>query len=146
MYNAPSVSYPVGRCAFQRAVYVALATAASVVLLVWALMQPLSVIWFWGALASGLAIAAGGRAYLFDRGVLTWDGQDWYLHDQAGDLKNALGAVTVTLDVQHTLVLHWQPLSEERVLSKRWLWVGAENSPSFWQDLRCAVFARSNTL
>jgi toxin CptA len=146
MHNAPSVSYPVGRCAFQRTLYVFFTSVSSALLLVWAMMQPISVAWLVAAFASGLAIVLGGRAYLCDRGMLTWDGQAWCLHDQAGCLTDALGTLTVALDVQHALVLRWQPLSDERERSKRWLWVGAENSPVFWQDLRCAVFGRSNTL
>ena len=146
MYNAPSVSYPVGRCAFQRMVYLFLTFATLTLLLIWVLLQPLSVAWIFAALASGLAIIVGARACLHDVGKLTWDGQYWCLHDPTGHFEDALGTLSVSLDVQHALVLQWMPLSDGRERSKRWLWLGAEKAPIFWQDLRCAVFARSSTL
>jgi hypothetical protein len=146
MYNAPSVSYPVGRCAFQRKVYVLLTCVTSALLIVWAFLQPIGLVWLLAALSACMAIVLGGRSCFRDEGVLTWDGQVWCLHHQPAYLSDALGHVNVSLDVQHALVLQWQPLSNATQLSTRWLWLGAENAPNFWQDLRCAVFARSNAL
>ena len=81
MHNAPSVSYPVGRCAFQRWLYVFFTVLTSTVLLAWALNQ--GVTWIWGVAVgfATLAIFSGGRA-LHQAGMLTWDGQVWCLHDQ----------------------------------------------------------------
>ena len=146
MHNAPSVSYPVGRCAFQRRLYLFLTCVTSSVLWAWALLQPMGPVWWFAVWVACLGMVWGGHACLRDQGVLTWDGDVWCLHQQPGRLTDALGRVTVSLDVQLALVLQWQPLSDGPESCKRWLWVGAENAPIFWQDLRCAVFARSNTL
>jgi len=146
MYNAPSVSYPVGRCAFQRKLLIFLTCVTLAMLLTWALLQPMSSVLWFAAFVTCLAIVLGGHSCLRDEGVLTWDGQVWCLHHQSGRLKDALGTVAVSLDVQQALVLQWQPISDGPESSKRWLWMGAENAPIFWQDLRCAVFSRPNTL
>ena len=47
MHNAPSVSYPVGRCAFQRQLYLFLLLATLAVLGAWALNQGITSVW-WG--------------------------------------------------------------------------------------------------
>ena len=46
MHNAPSVSYPVGRCAFQGLVFVVLCMASGAFLVAWAWVQPMG--WIWG--------------------------------------------------------------------------------------------------
>ena len=141
MHNAPSVTYPVGRCAFQRRVYAVLCVCSGAVLIAWAAMQPMG--WMWGlAIACWLvACVLGGRACWCDLGQLTWTGQVWCLHGQTEATQDALGDVRVTIDVQGALLLQWVPLSNVEPRTTRWLWLGAENSPQLWQDVRRAVFA-----
>ncbi len=144
MHNAPSVSYPVGRCAFQRWLYLVFTLMSSTVVIAWALEQ--NVGWVWCVALSAVVLGAffGWRS-LQQQAILTWDGQVWCLHDQSTDSEDALGHVQVTLDVQKALLLRWQPTSDrlgERKLAPVWLWLGAEQSTSHWQDLRRAVYQR----
>ena len=143
MHNAPSVSYPVGRCAFQRWLYVFFTLLTSTVLLAWALNQDMT--WILGAAAgfAALAIFSGWRA-LQQAGMLTWDGQVWCLHDQGAGHEDALGEVHVMLDVQKALLLRWQPASDTLNGKSRWLWLGPQASDNRWQDLRRAVYQRTD--
>ena len=143
MHNAPSVSYPVGRCAFQRWLLAGFAALTSVVLVAWALNQGLSWVWFVGASASAAGMWQGWRA-LRSLAMLTWDGQVWCLHDQSAGQEDALGEVHVMLDVQKALLLHWQPASDTLHVKPQWLWLGAQGSDNRWQDLRRAVHQRSD--
>jgi hypothetical protein len=148
MYNAPSVSYPVGRCAFQRWVLFGLTVLSCVVLVAWASQQPMGWAWWMAAACWLVAVGVGGYAYAFDysqvMGTLTWSGQVWCLHGLPDSADDMLGEVSVCMDVQGALLLKWKPLSDVKPAATRWLWLGAENSPKVWQDLRCAVFASSH--
>jgi hypothetical protein len=143
MHNAPSVSYPVGRCAFQRWLFVGFAVLTSAVLLAWALNQGLTATWCAAAAAAALGLLLGWRA-LDQAGTLTWDGQVWCLHDQGLGLEDALGDVHVALDVQKALLLRWQPTSDTLKPKPQWLWLGSQASDNRWQDLRRAVYQRTN--
>ena len=141
MHNAPSVSYPVGRCVFQRWLYVGFTVSTSAVLWTWALHQGLTPAWY----ASTAFAAAGGFLgweTLRMRAMLTWDGQVWCLHDQNSGGEDVLGVVHVTLDVQTALLLRWQPASDTLNAKPQWLWLGARTAGNDWQNLRCAVYQR----
>ena len=138
MHNAPSVSYPVGRCAFHRWLYLSTIALTSAVLFTWALSQGLS--WSWGVAAGAAAVGTYlGRQAQQQIGVLTWDGQVWCLHDQGLGLEDALGEVRVMLDVQKALLLRWQPASDTLHAQPIWLWLDAEQSPACWQEDRKSV-------
>ena len=141
MHNAPSVSYPVGRCAFQRQLYLLLLLATLAVLGAWALNQGFTRVWCAAAL---LAMVGGVLGALSLRFVATlcWSGERWCLHDQSGKKSDVFGEVEVILDTQKTLLLRWQPTSDKLPTSFVWLWLGAELSSSRWQELRCAVYQR----
>ena len=143
MHNAPSVSYPVGRCAFQRWLYTFFTVATSSVLLTWSLSQGFSWPWCVAALASALGVCMGWRASQH-AGTLTWDGQVWCLHGQSRASEDALGQVQVSLDMQRALLLRFQPVSETLHAKSVWLWLGAEVAGTHWQDLRRAVYQRAN--
>jgi toxin CptA len=145
MHNAPSVSYPVGRCAFQRRLFVWFAVLTSAVLLAWALNQGLTATWYAAVAAAALGLLLGWRA-LGQAGTLTWDGQVWCLHDlnQGQGHEDALGDVHVALDVQKALLLRWQPASDTLNAKPQWLWLGSQASDNRWQDLRRAVYQRMN--
>ena len=143
MHNAPSVSYPVGRCAFQRWLFVGFAVLTLAVLLAWAFNQGLTSIWYVAVAAAALGLLLGWRV-LGQAGTLTWDGQVWCLHDQGLGLEDALGDVHVALDVQKALLLRWQPTSDTLHAKPLWLWLGLQASDKRWQDLRRAVYQRTN--
>lgn len=141
MHNAPSVSYPVGRCAFQRQLYLFFLLATLAVLGAWALNQGFTSVWCAAAL---LAMVGGVLGALSLRFVATlcWSGERWCLHDQSGKKSDVFGEVEVILDTQKTLLLRWRPTSDKLPTSFVWLWLGAELSSSRWQELRCAVYQR----
>ncbi len=144
MHNAPSVSYPLGRCAFQRWVYAFFVALTSVVLFTWAFSQGLNVAWGVAASAALLGACLGWRA-LGQAGTLTWDGQVWCLQTHGSGHEDALGEVSVALDVQKALLLRWQPTSDKLLSQKQWLWLGSQTSDNSWQDLRRAVYQHSNS-
>jgi len=143
MHNAPSVSYPVGRCAFQRWLYVGFTVLTSAVLWAWALDQGLTLAWYAATTSAVLAECLGWQA-LRMRAMLTWDGQVWCLHDQNTGDEDALGVVDVALDVQMALLLRWQPASDTLNAKPQWLWLGAQAAGDAWQNLRRAVYQRAD--
>jgi hypothetical protein len=143
MHNAPSVSYPVGRCAFQRWLFAAFIAFTSTVLLTWAFNQGLTLVWCCAVVAAVLGMFLGWRA-LGQAGTLTWDGQVWCLNDQGLGHEDALGEVHVALDVQKALLLRWQPTSDKLHAKPQWLWLGSQASGNHWQDLRRAVYQRTS--
>jgi hypothetical protein len=143
MHNAPSVSYPVGRCAFQRGLFVGFTLLTSAVLLAWAFNQDLTLTWYVAVAAAALGLVLGWCA-LSQAGTLSWDGQVWCLHDQRLGHADALGDVHVALDVQKALLLRWQPTSDTLKPKPQWLWLGSQASDNCWQDLRRAVYQRTN--
>ncbi len=143
MHNAPSVSYPVGRCAFQRWVLATLVALTSVVLLAWRVDQGESWAWFVAVSATAAGLWQGWQA-LEDQCSLTWDGQAWCLHDQGEGFEDALGEVQVILDVQIALLLRWAPASDTLRAKPQWLWLEAQNANARWQDIRRAVYQRSD--
>jgi len=141
MHNAPSVSYPVGRCAFQRQLYLFFVLFTCSVLGLWALDQGFT--WVWGV-AALLALFGGifGALALRFVATLTWDGERWCLHHQSGNRPDMFGDVEVILDTQKTLLLRWQPISDTLPPIFMGLWLGEEQVNSLWHALRCAVYQR----
>ena len=144
MHNAPSVSYPVGRCAFQRWLYVLFTVLTSAVLLAWALNQGVTLILCVATTAAVLGLYLGWYS-LKQVSMLTWDGQIWCLHDQGTGHEDDLGEVRVMLDMQGALLLRWQPTSDTLRAKPHWLWLGWQASDNSWQDLRRAVYQRTDT-
>jgi len=142
MHNAPSVSYPVGRCAFQAWLFVGLSLLTSAVLVALALHQGFGFVWWAAAVANAIAANLGWQALRY-AAMLTWDGQVWCLHDQSSGEVDTLGEVHIALDVQKALLLRWLPASDTLQAKPQWLWLGLQTSDSRWQDLRCAVYQRS---
>ena len=106
MHNAPSVSYPVGRCALQRQIYVGLTLVTSAVLLVWTLNQGFTSMsgMAWVCAAFG---AWGGWRSLRQVGMLTWDGQVW-CWTETHTAVETWGTLSVHLDLQKVLLLVWR--------------------------------------
>jgi hypothetical protein len=113
------------------------------VLLAWAFNQGLTATWYVAVVAAALGLLLGWRA-LGQAGTLTWNGQVWCLHDQGAGYEDTLGGVHVALDVQKALLLRWQPTSDTLDAKPQWLWLGSQASDNRWQDLRRAVYQRTN--
>ena len=156
MRNAPSVVYPVGRCAFYAALLGMLAVLSLLVLLMWW--------WPWlgnSAEAPQPVRVAGGLGLLF---WLAWVGFAWrsWVHAPVGHLQwDALG--TPVNGWAHAGLWRWHrdthgdgaPLQKvERVLdlqsrlllrvrnpdgAHRWLWMERSSDPARWNDLRRAL-------
>ncbi len=150
MRNAPSVTYPVGRCAVHGAVLACLSALGLLALallkvfwmtvslerlgiggLVWLLWVALALrTWWrtpegqlqWDARAADVATALVGRA-----GGWRWLGSDVSATD--------LDRVEWVLDAQATLLLRVYPRTE----SARWVWLEARRDPGRWDDLRRAL-------
>ncbi|WP_333841593.1 hypothetical protein [Limnohabitans sp.] len=141
MHNAPSVSYPLGRCAFQRWLYACFVVLTSAVLFAWAIHQEVTWVWGMAALAAAMGGLLGWRA-LGQVGMLTWNGQVWCLQIPGDGCREVWGEVSVALDVQKALLLRWQPASDTLKAKPLWLWLGSEGARHHWQDLRRAVYQR----
>jgi hypothetical protein len=66
------------------------------------------------------------------------------LYDQGFGMEDALGDVSVVLDVQKALLLRWQPASDTLHTKPQWLWLDSQIADNRWQDLRRAVHQRTN--
>jgi hypothetical protein len=135
MYNAPAVTYPVGRSHFQIGLTLAVGLAGGAALAAWwqmsaehGLVHGLGwVLWL------AFCCWAVWRSLHTPAVQLTWDGQDWRL--QAGALS-VLVTPQVILDVQHSLLLYLRPETGFAV----WLWPAQQSQPERWLALRRALF------
>ena len=151
MRNAPSVSYPVGRSAFQSGVIVVLGLLGALALLLPLRWYPAVPGWVWvaGALLwlfwSGWAGLNWSRA---PRGRLQWDARAlpatgtragvWrWLPDGAPAVE--LQALDWVWDAQ--VVVLARPRSPGQRLP--WLWLEGRREPARWDDLRRALTAHA---
>ena len=151
MRNAPSVSYPVGRSAFQAGVIVVLGLLGALALLLPLRWYPAVPGWVWvaGALLwlfwSGWAGLNWSRA---PRGRLQWDARAlpatgtragvWrWLPDGAPAVE--LQALDWVWDAQ--VVVLARPRSPGQRLP--WLWLEGRREPARWDDLRRALTAHA---
>lgn len=135
MYNAPAVSYPVGRSHFQTGLTLAVVLAGAVAQGAWWL---LSVAHGSGHLL-GLLLWLLVGAWAFwsvlhtPRAQLVWDGRGWHWTAGASTL---LERPQVILDAQHSLLLCFRQQSGTAV----WLWPAQRTQPDRWLALRRALF------
>lgn len=137
MYDAPAVSYPVGRSRFQAWLFAVVLAAGASSLAVW-IMQSDQVGWrHLAALALWLVTASGVIRAWFrtPSGLLTWDTKTWLW--TSGDEAQQVN-VSAVLDSQSVLLLHLR-LPGHRPL---WIWPERQTAPVRWLALRRAVFAR----
>jgi toxin CptA len=89
--------------------------------------------------ATWLISTAAVRHFLHQlpQGDIDFDGENWYLPDQATKTEH-VGTVSVRLDVQNGMLLRFE--SEFKCVS--WLWLDAGFKPDDWHDLRRAVYSR----
>jgi hypothetical protein len=135
MYNAPAVTYPMGRSRFQTGLTLAVVLAGGVAQAVWWLLSAAhgaghvlgAVLW----LASfGLAVWHGLRTPLAQ---LVWDGQGW---SWCSGMARQVVEPQVIVDAQHSLLLCLRPATG----AARWAWPAQQAQPERWLALRRALF------
>ncbi len=150
MHNAPSVTYPVGRCAVHGAVLAGLSGLGLLALAWLAAGWPAArAVWLWGGGLvwlswSALALLVWWRS---PGGQLQWDARaapaaampgaragGWRWHG-IGDVAPDLERVEWVLDAQKVLLLRLHP----RAMRARWVWLEARRDPGRWDDLRRAL-------
>lgn len=155
MRSAPTVVYPVGRCAFFGRTLVALGMMGGMALSGWVWTTPGSVSG-WGLVGgSGLlvfwALMARREWSRTPAGSLQWDslapptgetgragGWRW-LPGGSGDGVSLQG-VEVVFDFQHWILLRWR----EPQQAACWAWVERHRAPARWRDLRRALMASAH--
>jgi len=95
------------------------------------------------ALLASSVLCAGMGCWYFTRrvapGVLTFDGQHWWLSGQPRTLP--AGRAQIALDLQFLMLLRLKaPYARAQ-----WLWVERRADPTRWADLRRAVYSRAPT-
>lgn len=136
MYNAPAVSYPVGRSRFHAGLLAAILAAGVSSLAVWVMQSDhagsrhLAATGLWLVTAS-VAIWAWLRT---PAGQLTWDTKAW-LWTSSETARQA--NVSAVLDSQIVLLLYLRLPAQLPI----WLWVEQRTAPTRWLALRRAVFA-----
>jgi len=133
--HAPSVTFPVGRSAFQGLLLLATWAAGALACATLALQ-----VGGWrGWLALALSGAAGLTAAAWWRGqrpgVLHWDGAAWEWVAQVGAPPER-GKLLAALDLQRALLLRWR--GDQR---SAWLWAERASAPHRWAALRRAVYS-----
>jgi hypothetical protein len=146
MHNAPSVLYPVGRCALPGWLMLALWLLGCVAACATSVAGDFHWgQWRWSVLACALLLA-GWTALrtwraLPAQGLLHWDGHDWWWtqsHSRPSDATVPV-RLRVHLASQRHLLLHMQPADG----AARWLCLCAATAPTHWHALRCAVYSRA---
>ena len=146
MHNAPSVSYPVGRCAFQRKLLLMQTVLSLLLMLGWALTQPLAWVWIGVSVVVAMAALVQWRVAVRSQSkTLLWSDGVWLIQPTSMPLsttaaRHCVGAVKPVFDGQSTLLLRWQSTSDRLGSARRWLWLDQSSSPSQWLDLRRAVY------
>jgi len=143
MHNAPSVSYPVGRCTLSRQLWAAQSVISALLLTAWAWQQPISLVWgvaLVGMIGASLSV---WQEWHGASGELCWDGHRWRWQSAASvvNVRECIGEVKIVLDAQKALLLKWQPASDTLPSKVSWLWLAKETCPARWQDVRRAVYS-----
>jgi len=140
MHSAPSVIHPVGRSFWAGCMLVGLWAAAVAACAAWVLAGASG----WRLLLSvGLVLVVGGFAatawWREPSGILAWDGSGWTWATDTAPLGQE-GRVSVVLDLQRLLLVHWHSDGQ-----RRWLWLERSASRGDqWVALRRAVYSRAD--
>lgn len=135
MYNAPAVTYPVGRSRFQTGLTLAVVLSGGLVQVVW---WQLSAAHGVGPLLGLLLWLVTGNWALWHLrrpalGQLVWDGQSWLW---CSGMTRQVVEPQVIIDAQHSLLLCLHPESG----AARWVWPAHQAQPARWLALRRALF------
>lgn len=146
MRNAPSVMYPVGRCALHGQLLLGLASVVAASLWGWRSSGVDARLWWAFVVGAALwlawALHAWWRAPV---GQLHWDAQApglpsaeagaWFWRDNAGLAPQPVLGVSQTLDGQRVLLLRLRSTASV----PRWVWVQQPSDPARWLALRRAL-------
>ncbi|MEY4363791.1 MAG: hypothetical protein RLZZ24_1143 [Pseudomonadota bacterium] len=142
MHRAPSVSYPVGRGAFERRVWLCQLVASALLWAAWVAAQSIHLVTI-GTAVFLIALSVWGyRAMQTPQTILHWNELGWSLQatQELSARRVDVGEVKPVLDLQSVLLLHWQPLSSSLGQRGAWLCVSQSSAPEQWLDLRRAVY------
>jgi hypothetical protein len=141
MHNAPSVTYPVGRCAFHGWLIVVLALAGLTCMVLWWVLwnaRLLSVL-FVGAVWLAALIWAVWRGWLGQAHQLCWQQGCWTLDGLAC-------SPVLMLDAGAVLLVSCRVWGRgDHPLQRHWLWLQRGMAPVLWSDLRRALYSRADT-
>lgn len=146
MRNAPSVMYPVGRCAFHGQLLLVLAAAVAASLWGWRGSGVDGRLWWtFVAGAVGWLLWALHRWQRSPVGQLHWDAQAphllstevgaWFWLDSAGLAPQPVLGVQQALDWQRVVLLQLRSTASV----PRWVWVQQPSDPARWLALRRAL-------
>ena len=146
MRNAPSVMYPVGRCAFHGGLLLVLAAAVAASLWGWRGSGVEPRLWLVALAGACLWLAWAVLAWWRSpAGRLHWDAQAagsqnteagaWFWLDSAGSAPQPVLGLEMALDLQHVVLLRLHAVTQV----PRWLWVQRPSDPARWLDLRRAL-------
>lgn len=146
MRNAPSVMYPVGRCAFHGQLLLALAVIVAASLWGWRGSGVDPLLWLITLAGALLWLAWALRAWWRSPvGRLHWDAQAtglqnteagaWFWLDSAGLAPQPLLGVETALDLQRVVLLRLRSVAAV----PRWVWLQQPSDPARWLDLRRAL-------
>lgn len=157
MRSAPSVVYPVGRCAFHGRLLLALSALGLATLTGWAWSD--SGRFFREGFWAGLVLWALWAAWVFNAwwrtpiGALHWDSLAspfgdslragaWHWHLHRVEEGVPLQHLESVLDCQGFVLLRLKALDQRAT----WLWVERHRAPRHWDDLRRALMATRRRL
>jgi hypothetical protein len=151
MRNAPSVVYPVGRCALYGRVLLVLGCASLLIWMGWGVSASMFDQWlFWlGGSVWLLWALCSGRAWAgTPEGLLQWDsladpgagpqrGGAWIWSSASGSGGSVLRVVASVIDWQSGMLLRLAGPGG----ATQWAWVERSRAPERWDDLRRALLA-----
>lgn len=141
-HQPPAVRYPFAPSRLVAALTMGLVVLGMLVLSFWLLSQRASTLQVLCAvlLSMGGALAAWQWLHHAPKGVLTWDGAQWWFAEDANDALDQAraGAPCVCADFQSMLLVRVR----RQGVGVTWLWLERHTRPDAWLDLRRALFAR----
>jgi len=135
MYNAPAVTYPVGRSRFQTGLTLAVVVAGGVAQAVWWLLAAAHGAGHLLGLVLWLMVGNWALWCLWHTvpAQLVWDGRGWLW---CSGMSRQLVVPQVIIDAQHSLLLCLRPATG----AARWVWPAQQAQPERWLALRRALF------
>ena len=140
MRAAPPVSYPLGPCFFQQALYAVITLLTVGVWCAWCWSQTAPMAQSAVALLLGAWMVWAWRDTRVQPAWLVWDGAAWRWETVQGQVCE--GRLAVQWDWQQALLLRFDPPSGEGLANgpaPRWMWLARGPDAELWDDLRRAV-------